>query len=213
MDCKVANQEKLHTFKPDSSMQRTTWRKITHTGSDPMKLEQFGRKNIAYVWKKKGEAYNPKNTSPVLKHGGGILCCGDASVHPELKISSRWKESSTKEDSQSFWKTISSSQKQNWVIALLPTQRRESHITPAEELHPEDQREHCWLALTRIPLKICGVNWRPRQKTIKSGGTWEICQKRKCWDSSGGASETKNKQRHSYNRRLQAIILHQGVIF
>ena len=38
--------------------------------SDDMKLELFGHRDVAYVWRKQGEAYNPKNTVPTVKHGG-----------------------------------------------------------------------------------------------------------------------------------------------
>lgn len=41
--------------------------------SDETKLELFGHRDVAYVWRKKGEAYNPKNTVPTVKHGGGNI--------------------------------------------------------------------------------------------------------------------------------------------
>ena len=41
--------------------------------SDETKLELFGHMDAAYVWRKKGEAYNPKNTVPTVKHGGGNI--------------------------------------------------------------------------------------------------------------------------------------------
>lgn len=67
----------------------------------------------AYVWKKKGEAYNPKNTPTKVFH------CGDASVHLEKGIPSWWKESWRKKDMRRFWKkSISSQQHWVWVIAL-----------------------------------------------------------------------------------------------
>lgn len=37
------------------------------------KLELFGHRDIAYVWTKKEEAYNPKNTVSTFKHGGGSI--------------------------------------------------------------------------------------------------------------------------------------------
>ena len=36
-----------------------------------MKQELFGYIDARYVWGKKGEAYNPKNTVPTVKYGGG----------------------------------------------------------------------------------------------------------------------------------------------
>ena len=41
--------------------------------SDETKLELFGHMDVEYVWRKKGEAYNPKNTVPTVKHGGGHI--------------------------------------------------------------------------------------------------------------------------------------------
>ena len=41
-----------------------------------MKLKLFGHRDIAYVWRKKGEAYNPKNTVPTVKRGGSIMLWG-----------------------------------------------------------------------------------------------------------------------------------------
>ncbi|KAL1252467.1 hypothetical protein QQF64_017160 [Cirrhinus molitorella] len=40
---------------------------------DETKLELFGHREVAYVWRKKGEAFNPKNTVPTVKHGGGSI--------------------------------------------------------------------------------------------------------------------------------------------
>ena len=36
-------------------------------------MELFGHRDVAFVWRKKGEAYNPKNTVPTVKHGGGSI--------------------------------------------------------------------------------------------------------------------------------------------
>ena len=49
----------------------TFWRSVLW--SDEMKMELFGHRDVAYVWRKKGEAFNPKNTVPTVKHGGGSI--------------------------------------------------------------------------------------------------------------------------------------------
>lgn len=50
--------------------------------SDETRLELFGHRDTAYVWRKTGEAYNPKNTVPTVKHGGGnIMLWGCFSSH------------------------------------------------------------------------------------------------------------------------------------
>ncbi len=45
--------------------------------SDETKLELFGINSTRRVWRTKNE-YNPKNTIPTLKHGGGKSCFGGA---------------------------------------------------------------------------------------------------------------------------------------
>lgn len=41
------------------------------------KVEVFGHRDAADVWRKKGESYNPKNTIPTVKHrGGNFILCG-----------------------------------------------------------------------------------------------------------------------------------------
>ena len=52
---------------------------------DETKIELFSHNDVSHVWRKKGEAYNPKNTVPTVKHGGGSImmwgCFGKNNVH------------------------------------------------------------------------------------------------------------------------------------
>lgn len=41
--------------------------------SDETKLELFGHVDAQYVWRKKGEASQLKNTVPTVKHGGVFM--------------------------------------------------------------------------------------------------------------------------------------------
>lgn len=41
--------------------------------SDETKIELFGHRDVAFIWRKKGEAYKPKNTVPTVKCGGGSI--------------------------------------------------------------------------------------------------------------------------------------------
>lgn len=50
---------------------KTFWRKVLW--SDETKIELFGHNAQQYVWRRKGEAFNPKNTMPTVKHGGGSI--------------------------------------------------------------------------------------------------------------------------------------------
>uniref|UniRef100_A0A8L0DSZ3 Tc1-like transposase DDE domain-containing protein n=1 Tax=Oncorhynchus mykiss TaxID=8022 RepID=A0A8L0DSZ3_ONCMY len=49
----------------------TFWRNVLW--SDKTKIELFGQNDHRYVWRKKGEACNLKNTIPIVKHGGGRI--------------------------------------------------------------------------------------------------------------------------------------------
>ena len=42
-------------------------------GEDETKIELFGINSTCHVWRKRNAEYNPKNTIPTLKHGGGNL--------------------------------------------------------------------------------------------------------------------------------------------
>lgn len=41
--------------------------------SDETKIELFGHNDVQKIWRKKGEAFLPKNTVATLKHGGGSM--------------------------------------------------------------------------------------------------------------------------------------------
>lgn len=55
-----------HLYKPTSFWNNIIW-------SDETKIELFGLNSHRKVWRKKGEAYKPKNTIPTVKHGGGNI--------------------------------------------------------------------------------------------------------------------------------------------
>lgn len=55
---------KAHLDKDENFWSSVLW-------SDETKIELFGHNDVAFIWRKKGEAFNPKNTIPTVKHGGG----------------------------------------------------------------------------------------------------------------------------------------------
>jgi len=57
---------RAHIDKDSSFWSSVLW-------SDETKMELFGHRDVAFVWRKKGEAFNPKNTVPTVKHGGGNI--------------------------------------------------------------------------------------------------------------------------------------------
>ena len=62
--------------KPEGYWKRVMWSDET-LGSpilmDETNLELFGHRDVAYVWRKQGEAYHPKKTVATMKHGGGSI--------------------------------------------------------------------------------------------------------------------------------------------
>ena len=52
----------------------TFWRNVLW--SDETKIELLGRNDHRCVWREKGEACQPKNTIPTMKHGVAASCCG-----------------------------------------------------------------------------------------------------------------------------------------
>ena len=64
-------QARLKYAKDNLDKDYAYWKHVLW--SDEMKIELFGHRDIAYVWRKKGEAYNPKYTVPTVKHGGGSI--------------------------------------------------------------------------------------------------------------------------------------------
>ena len=57
---------KAHLDKDPSFWSSVLW-------SDETKMELFGHRDVAFVWRKKGQAFNPSNTLPTVKHGGGNI--------------------------------------------------------------------------------------------------------------------------------------------
>ena len=57
---------KEHLDDPEEASEKVMW-------SDETKIGLFGIKSTPRVWSKRNAEYNPKNTIPTVKHGGGNL--------------------------------------------------------------------------------------------------------------------------------------------
>uniref|UniRef100_UPI001658C8D3 hypothetical protein n=1 Tax=Salmonella sp. S103_04178 TaxID=2665595 RepID=UPI001658C8D3 len=60
---KFANE---HLDDSESDWEKVLW-------SDETKIELFGINSTRRVWRKRNAAYDPKNTVPTVKHGGGNI--------------------------------------------------------------------------------------------------------------------------------------------
>ncbi|CDQ82348.1 unnamed protein product [Oncorhynchus mykiss] len=65
----ISNTLRRHGLKSCSA--RKEWEKVMW--SDETKIELFGLNSTRRVWRKKKDEYNPKNTIPTVKHGGGNI--------------------------------------------------------------------------------------------------------------------------------------------
>lgn len=58
--------------KPDGCLRSpASWKSVLW--EDETKMELFGHDDQGYMWRKKSEAFYPKNTIPTLKHGSGSI--------------------------------------------------------------------------------------------------------------------------------------------
>ena len=57
---------KEHLDDPEEAWEKVMW-------SDETKIDLLGINSIRRVWRKRNTEYNPKNTIPTVKHGGGNL--------------------------------------------------------------------------------------------------------------------------------------------
>ena len=57
---------KEHLDDPEEAWEKVMW-------SDETKVQLFDINSTCHVWRKRNAEYNPKNTIPTVKHGGGNL--------------------------------------------------------------------------------------------------------------------------------------------
>lgn len=63
--------QRLKYAKENLDKPEAFWNNVLWT--DETKIELFGHNQRRYVWRKKGEAFQEKNTLPTVKHGGGSI--------------------------------------------------------------------------------------------------------------------------------------------
>jgi len=119
------------------------WRRVLW--SDETKLELFGYRDVAYVWRKKEEAYNPKNIVPTVKHSGGSIllwgCFSASGTGNLVKVEGIMKK-------EGYVKILKENLKQSAAKVGLGHRFVFQHdnnpkhaIAPGEELPPENQSE------------------------------------------------------------------------
>ena len=91
--------------KPDYSLQLhmgTTILLFWETSCGLMKQKlKFGHNDHRYIWRKKREACNPKNTIPTMKHeGGSILSCSQNGWHHDEGQLCGYNEATSQDISQ-----------------------------------------------------------------------------------------------------------------
>ncbi|KAF2362667.1 Transposase Tc1-like [Trinorchestia longiramus] len=62
---------RLEFVREHNEKEKSCWERVLRT--DESKIELFGHNSLNYVWRKDGEAFNPKNTIPTIKFGGGHI--------------------------------------------------------------------------------------------------------------------------------------------
>ena len=94
------NFAKEHLDDPEEAWEKVMW-------SDETKIELFGINSTCHIWRKRNAEYNPKNTIPTVKHGGGNLMfwgCfsakGTGPYHGEVTGNFGWQPPSLSESTE-----------------------------------------------------------------------------------------------------------------
>ena len=126
--------------------------------SDETKIELFGINSTCCVWRKRNAEYNPKNTIPTMKHGGGNLMlwgCFSAKGTGRLHcIEGRIDGPCPGK----FWETTSYPQWDHWKWVVGGS----SNMTMTQNIQPRQQRSGSKRSILRSwsgPSKICWGSW------------------------------------------------------
>lgn len=130
----------------------------------------------------------------------GVLCCGDASMCLEMGISS------SRQVLLRFWTKTSSIQQQHWVWVV----PRSSNRTITQNIHHSWWRTASWRPKWKLLTGLSKPWLEPPWKSIvRSGGTGEICQRKKGLCCIGDICETATK---TAKKKYTWILASEGLI-
>ena len=124
----LLNFAKEHLDDPEEAWEKVMW-------SDETKIELIGINSTRRVWRKRNAEYNPKNTIPTVKHGGGNLmlwgCLSAKGTGRLQRIEGRMGPCT-----RTFWATTSFPQWEHWKWVV----DESSNMTMTQNIWPRQQR-------------------------------------------------------------------------
>ena len=121
---------KEHLDDPEEAWEKVMW-------SDETKIELFGINLTHRVWRKRNAEYNPKNTTPTVKYGGGNLMLWGCFSAKGTRTNSPYRGGGWMGPcTGKFWPTTSFPQWEHWKWVVDGS----SNMTMTQNIRPRQQR-------------------------------------------------------------------------